>query len=59
MYDAIRSFHIHVVDPAVPHTSAAYGELKTRDGSTEFDTDLCILKKRGDVMGIGIDSCDM
>ncbi|KAK4170118.1 hypothetical protein QBC43DRAFT_282713 [Cladorrhinum sp. PSN259] len=35
-----------------------------RDGWREFDTDLCVLKKReaekrGDVLGQGIDNCDM
>ncbi|KAH6633943.1 hypothetical protein B0J18DRAFT_3073 [Chaetomium sp. MPI-SDFR-AT-0129] len=39
-------------------------EIQQRDGSSEFDTDLCVLKKReaakrGDVLGIGIDNCDM
>lgn len=34
-------------------------EAYKRDGSTEFDTDLCILKKRGAVLGEGIDNCDM
>ena len=30
-----------------------------RDGQTEFDTDLCLLKKRTGVIGEGIDNCDM
>jgi hypothetical protein len=34
-------------------------KITARDGSTEFDTDLCILKKRGDILGLGIDNCDM
>ncbi|KAI6081948.1 hypothetical protein F4821DRAFT_248244 [Hypoxylon rubiginosum] len=45
---------------AVPIPGAA--QLESRDGSTEFDTDLCVLKraaaKRGDVIGMGIDDCD-
>ncbi|KAI1437622.1 hypothetical protein GGR50DRAFT_50046 [Xylaria sp. CBS 124048] len=33
-----------------------------RDGSTEFDTDLCLLKreeavKRGGIIGVGINNC--
>ncbi|KAI1630544.1 hypothetical protein F4809DRAFT_636473 [Biscogniauxia mediterranea] len=44
---------------------SAISDIQTqkRDGSTEFDTDLCLLKrearKRGDVAGLGIDNCDI
>jgi hypothetical protein len=57
--------------PGTPHDVSLRGILRQlilsidrgtiigRDGSSEFDTDLCILKKRGDVLGMGIDNCDM
>lgn len=38
-------------------------ELTGRDGNTEFDTDICILRreatKRGEVIGMGINNCDL
>lgn len=39
-------------------TTTAKNQEK-RDGSSEFDTDLCILKKRGGVLGNGINNCDI
>ena len=30
-----------------------------RDGSSEFDTDLCLLKKRGRITGVGVNNCDI
>ena len=45
-----------LANTATKLTNAA---MDKRDGSTEFDTDLCILKKRGDVLGLGVDNCDL
>ena len=51
---------IPVPQPATRSIGPATQITEKRDGSTEFDTDLCILKKkRGDVLGIGFDNCDL
>lgn len=41
-------------------TTIELAQATRRDGhGTEFDTDLCLLKKRTGVIGEGIDNCDM
>ncbi|KAK3994929.1 hypothetical protein QBC44DRAFT_367124 [Cladorrhinum sp. PSN332] len=65
----VLSFYLVAVAFAAP-VSAPDAEAQgkspdwKRDGWREFDTDLCVLKKReaekrGDVLGQGIDNCDM
>ncbi|KAL0466390.1 hypothetical protein QR685DRAFT_111064 [Neurospora intermedia] len=45
---------------AAPISSPDVAQTIRRDGrGTEFDTDLCLLKKRAGVIGEGIDNCDM
>ncbi|KAK1777758.1 hypothetical protein QBC45DRAFT_394021 [Copromyces sp. CBS 386.78] len=45
---------------AAPIPSSDVAQATRRDGlGTEFDTDLCLLKKRTGVIGQGIDNCDM
>ncbi|CCC12657.1 hypothetical protein SMACR_12763 [Sordaria macrospora] len=45
---------------AAPIPSPDLTQATRRDGlGTEFDTDLCLLKKRTGVIGEGIDNCDM
>ncbi|KAK3399800.1 hypothetical protein B0T20DRAFT_349876 [Sordaria brevicollis] len=45
---------------AAPIPSSDLSQMTRRDGlGTEFDTDLCLLKKRTGVIGEGIDNCDM
>ncbi|KAK4460816.1 hypothetical protein QBC42DRAFT_288184 [Cladorrhinum samala] len=47
-----------IIDPDVEARGSE--GLRKRDGWREFDTDLCVLKKRAaDVLGQGIDNCDM
>ena len=47
-------------DPVTDHLPTDAAQATRRDGlGTEFDTDLCLLKKRTGVIGEGIDNCDM
>lgn len=46
-------------DKTVNEVTSVDQRTEKRDGSSEFDTDLCLLKKRGSITGVGVNNCDI